>query len=611
MTTMNIACKLTVLPYQSIRKTFIRKLRISAFNYDSAGSTQPKVQEEKFDFEDLKTIERVERRNAKIEPFMKNVFVSKYNRDMLAYPEILNKEENTQLENRLSVLEKVFSDPKSSVDDRKTAMRNANIYAATVGLTNGGLAANHTELLRYLELIGTDLQLGQQISDHWVGLNVLKKGLNPDDYMNIVDDLKSGDDTITLCIKERISERLAQPDFRSTAELDDNGIWRLNGEKVCINPSGYLLPLCIVENNRIMAFLVHPEAEGVIFKDNYVLFNNVPATPLQKATDELLSKVLGANRLHTATLCRISLSQAMKSCLDYVRPRFLNGKPLSELTTIRSVIGDTLIHTYASESVEYFIAGLLDGYLEPDAEVEMAMSRNFMANHAQSLLLKLLAIPGVEKQKECLHLLENMRSLSFRGESVDEVNFFIALQGLHYAGNFMSTEIKKMRNPFLNPSFVFKKVLANKSQESDNPKLDLHLAEHLHPTLKPASDNLEYCVKRMRFVCETMLARHGLDVATAYTELTRLAEAATEILAMTSVLGRASRSYCIGVRNAENEMKIAASFVEASKDRTKRLLNDIVDGEYLNLDHFRVQFGKKLLDSTDHIVERPTARVFW
>ncbi|CAG4981448.1 unnamed protein product [Colias eurytheme] len=608
---MNIACRLSALPYQNIRKTFFRKLRISAFNYDSAGSTQPKVQEEKFDFEDIKTIERTERRNAKIEPFMKNVFVSQYNREMLAYPEILNKEENTELERRLSMLEKAFSNPESTVDDKKNAMKDANMYAATVSLTNGGLAANYTELLRYLELIGNDLQLGQQISDHWVGLNILKLGLNSDDYINIIDDLKTGDDTITLCIKERISERLAQADFRSTAELDDNGVWRLNGEKICTNTTGYLLTLCIVENNRIMAFLVHPGAEGVIFKDNFVTFNNVHATPLQQATDNLLSNVLGANRLHTATLCRISLLQAMKSCLDYVKPRFFNGKPLSELSTIRSVLGDALIHTYASESMEYFTAGILDGYLEPDAELEMAMCRNFIAHHAQGILLNLLAIPGVEKQKECLQLLENMRSLSFRGETVDDVNLFIALQGIHHAGNYMATEIKKIRNPFFNPSFVFKKILANNSQESDNPKLDLHLAEHLHPTLKPGSDNLEYCVKRMRFVCETMLARHGLEVATAYTELSRLAQAATEILAMTAVLGRASRSYCIGVRNAETEMKLAACFVEASKDRTKKLLNDIVDGEYLNLDHFKVQFGKKMVETTDIVVEKPTARVFW
>ncbi|CAH2217532.1 jg25618, partial [Pararge aegeria aegeria] len=94
-------------------------------------------------------------------------------------------------------------------------------------------------------------------------------------------------------------------------------------------------------------------------------------------------------------------------------------------------------------------------------------------------------------------------------------------------------------------------------------------------------------------------------------ELSRLAEAATEILVMTAVLGRASRAYCIGLRNGETEMKLAAVFVESTKDRVKKLLLEVNDGEYLNLDFFRLQFGKKVLEANDFVVEKPTARVFW
>ncbi|XP_045530464.1 complex I assembly factor ACAD9, mitochondrial [Pieris brassicae] len=607
---MNIARKLTTIPY-NVRKTFYRKFKISAINSDTVEATLPKEQEEKFDFEDLKVFERTERRSAKIEPFMKEVFVSKFNRDLLAFPEILTKEEDLALENRIAFLKKSFSNANSTKEERKNTLRRASMYAATVNLTKNGLAANYTELIRYLEIIGADLELGQAISEHWVGVTALSQGLSADDYTDIIDEIVSGDDTISICIKERMSDRLAQPDFRTTAEIDEKGVWRINGEKIQMNKTGYILVLAITEGTTLKAFLVRPGAEGISYKDNFITFSNTPVLELNIANEAILSQTLGTNRLHTATLCRTSLQQATQACIEYIRPRFINGKPLSELSTIRSTIGEAVLYIYAIESAEYFTAGLLDGFMEPDAELEMAMCRNFISHHGQRVLLKLLAIPGVEKQKDCLRLLENMRSLTLRGENVEEVNMFIALHGLHHATKTMADEIKKIRNPFFNPTFVFQKIISNRHQEKDDPKLDLYLSEHLHPSLKPPSESLEYCVKRMRFVTEAIMSRHGLEVAIAYTELNRFAEAATEILVCSAVLARASRSYCIGLRNAENEMKLAACYVEMSKARVKTLLSEIIDGEYLNLDHFRVQFGRKYLDTNENLTEKPTARVFW
>ncbi|CAH2233586.1 jg27142 [Pararge aegeria aegeria] len=150
---MNIARKIFAIPYQNIRKNVYRNFRITASNCNSATTTEPQIQDEKFDFEDLKVLERVERRKAKIPPFMKDVFVSIYNRDLLAYPEILNKEESTALDARVAALEKVFFDPKKSTSDRKNALIKTGMYSAPLSLSNNGLAMNCTESLRYLDVI--------------------------------------------------------------------------------------------------------------------------------------------------------------------------------------------------------------------------------------------------------------------------------------------------------------------------------------------------------------------------------------------------------------------------------------------------------------------------
>ncbi|KAF9797943.1 hypothetical protein SFRURICE_019286 [Spodoptera frugiperda] len=605
---MNLARKVCTVHHSYVTKNLYRKFRFSAINYDNSTATQPQVKEEKFNFEDINILERTERRKAQIQPFMKDIFTSVFNKELLAYPEILNKEETESLDKRIDIISNVFQNPQKTAQDRKNVLKNAKIYAAPISLTKNGLAANITESLRYLEVIAGDFQLGQEISDHWVALRALQEGLSQEQLSMILDDLASGDKPVSLAIKERVAERISQADFRTSAEMDSQGVWYISGEKVCNYSNGYILVLASYESAQLRAFLVHPGAAGVSSNGAFISFMRTPATPLELIKDDKLAKILGLSRLFAAVLCRCRLSAAVQSVVDYTRPRAFSGKPLAELTTIQSCVGNAVLDIYASESAEYFTAGLLDGYADPDAEVEVAMCRNFIAKHGLTSMLQLLNIPALDKEEECKQLLDNMRHVATRGETLDTLN------GIHHAGKVMSEEVKQIRNPLMHPAFIFKKVIANRHQEKDDPKLTLYLAEHLHPSLKQPSEQLEYCVLRMRFACETLMARHGVKIAAAYTELNRLAEAATEILVMSAVLARASRAYCIGLRNSEMEMKLAACFVEKTRDRVKKLIKEIDDGEYLNLDHFTTQFGRKALDSNatnPTLVEKATARVFW
>ena len=46
----------------------------------------------------------------------------------------------------------------------------------------------------------------------------------------------------------------------------------------------------------------------------------------------------------------------------------------------------------------------------------------------------------------------------------------------------------------------------------------------------------------------------GKEVSTKQMDLRRVADVAIDLFAMTAVLSRCSRSYCIGLRNAEHEV---------------------------------------------------------
>lgn len=58
-------------------------------------------------------------------------------------------------------------------------------------------------------------------------------------------------------------------------------------------------------------------------------------------------------------------------------------------------------------------------------------------------------------------------------------------------------------------------------------------------------------------------------------------------------------------------MKLAACFVEKTKPVVQKLILDVNNGQYLNLDFYHEEFGRKILDSSSTLVENPTERTFW
>lgn len=55
----------------------------------------------------------------------------------------------------------------------------------------------------------------------------------------------------------------------------------------------------------------------------------------------------------------------------------------------------------------------------------------------------------------------------------------------------MSNEVRKYRNPFFYPKFIFTKMLQQRRQQMDNPKLSLGVQDYIHPSLSISAQWLE------------------------------------------------------------------------------------------------------------------------
>lgn len=62
--------------------------------------------------------------------------------------------------------------------------------------------------------------------------------------------------------------------------------------------------------------------------------------------------------------------------------------------------------------------------------------------------------------------------------------------------------------------------------------------------------------------------------------LKRLAECVIDIYAMTACIGRASRSYCIGLRNADMELIVTTTFCIKAKERVRDRVAKIWQGRF-------------------------------
>lgn len=65
---------------------------------------------------------------------------------------------------------------------------------------------------------------------------------------------------------------------------------------------------------------------------------------------------------------------------------------------------------------------------------------------------------------------------------------------------------------------------------------------------------MEKRVLQFQMAVETLLARHGKEVGNKQMDLRRVADVAIDLFAMSAVVSRSSRSYCIGLRNAQHEV---------------------------------------------------------
>ncbi|KDR19102.1 hypothetical protein L798_06335, partial [Zootermopsis nevadensis] len=532
-------------------------------------------------------------------PFAKNIFLGKFDSDILTYPEVLDKERLQTLNEMVAPIERFFSDgdfdskkidatghiPQETLDQ----LKSFGLFGQQIPEEYGGLGLNATEYARLGEVTSIDGSIAVTLAAHQaIGLKGILIAGNEEQKRRYLPRLATGEWIAAFCLTEAGSGSDAAS-IQTRAQLsDDKNTWILNGSKIWISNGGIANLFTVFAKTEITghigekqdvvtAFLVERNFGGVtsgkaedklgIRGSNTceVRFRFLTIIPAENILGEVGDGFkVAMNILNIATKCLHYgncdfpyESGVLKKLIGWTAEHAINrqqfGKPLAEFELIQEKFAKITCLTYAMESMAYLTAGMLDTYENPDCAVEAAIVKVFSSEgcwYGVSECLQILGGMGYMKDYPYERILRDSRvTMIFEGTN-EILRIFIALMGIQYAGIELKEVTKKMRNPLMNPNFFFYTIWQKRRQVNDSPTLNLGLDGYLHPSLQGSAKLLEYCVLRLQYGVETVLLHHGKAVIDQQMMLKRLADVAIDIYAMTAVLGRASRSYCIGLQNS-------------------------------------------------------------
>ncbi|GMR50148.1 hypothetical protein PMAYCL1PPCAC_20343 [Pristionchus mayeri] len=281
------------------------------------------------------------------------------------------------------------------------------------------------------------------------------------------------------------------------------------------------------------------------------------------------------------------------------------GLSLSAHSHVHRLVSQLSLQLYALESAVYYLAGLLDEKLPIVVDVESALlhrlTRAFLRSTTTALLeiLGTRAVDSRELFEKRIRDVATLMALFDESDTVEQV-----------AMSTMSTRTARQGKQSRSYSTIRRLLGAEKTMaDLQDPKLQHFIAEHAHPSLQVACQELEKSMVRLDAVLTKLLNTEGKQMQVDYQSLERIVQVLENNLVMVCTIARASRSYSVGLRNADAELAWATWLsVERGRDSWHQLneLGDFFD--LFRLNSSMLKSGRSVLEWGGYKIESPVER---
>lgn len=595
------------------------------------------------------TPQKTENEEKVIEPFVKNLFLGQFDKSMLVYPEISDNEELEELTQMYNQVEKFFLE---EVDSKKIdedacipeetlkMIGEMGLFGQQVPPEYGGLGLNATKFARLAEATALDGSIAVTLAAHQsIGLKGILLYGTEEQKSKYLPKLASGELLAAFCLTEPSSGSDAAS-IQTRATLSEDGKhYHLNGSKIWISNGGLAEVFTVFartdvinskgeKEDKITAFIVERSFGGVtngkpedklgIRGSNTceVYFENTPV-PVENVIGEVgrgfnvAVTILNSGRFSMGSSNSGVLKMLLAKTVEHVTTRSQFGRKLYEFGLIKEKLAKIALDIYVMESMAYMTAGLIDDSPKNDVSLEAAMVKIYSSERAWECVSECLQILGglgyMKDYPYQRYLRDSRIALIFEGTN-EILRLFVGLTGLKHAGMSLKALIKKLRDPFNNPGLLMKTVYSNMRNRLVDPKLTQDLGAAVHPTLKPQAEILEKCTAQFKKIVEIILSRHGNKIVEEQLDVQRIANIAIDLYAMTACIARSSRSYCIGLKNADHEIMLTKAICFEANKRIFENVMDLEKGQVLNNDENIRQICDKIIKANGYAAEHPLTR---
>ncbi|CAD7013371.1 unnamed protein product [Ceratitis capitata] len=586
------------------------------------------------------------------QPLVKNFFVGVVDKEMLGFPEVVQREEMVRIENEKLPLTNFFADNvNNAIIDRTRqiptevvdAVRQLGLYGINVPQDFEGKGLGWTASLMLTEPESNSANVALGLLSHRVIIDLLKEVGSSEQQQRFLPQLVNGSQVGVEAIFEY---DIAENDlFNTTAVYEPEAKeWVLSGSKAYAVTGPFAtsdatpLFLVIAQTRRLSVkgdaarsttiFLVDGNTPGVKLGEQHLTIGcrglqisrvefeqvRLPESCVVGIANEgnsVAEVLLRSGRLRNALLGLGIAKQLVNNMTMYCIENQQCNVPLKDMEILQMHLSKASCATYAIESMIYMTAGILDEFASPDVAIEAAITKYYSLTQLRNIAGKCMDIIGPKSLLSGLEtevLFRDAAQLYTQGESMDTMRLYIALTGLQHAGGLLSDTVRMQRNPLFHPGHILSKFL--QSSNIDNPKTKMRLNENVHPSLEPAAQCVEHSVARLQMCVELLLTRYGSAVVEKHHDMQRLTDIAATIYAMFASLARASRSYCIGLQLADYELVLASAVCTHGRDKVQKLCNELFNGQYVNNDSNLERVAKQVFKSKGYFPVHPTTYNF-
>ncbi|XP_028303438.1 complex I assembly factor ACAD9, mitochondrial [Gouania willdenowi] len=582
--------------------------------------------------------------------YAKELFLGQLNKaEVFPYPEITH-EELDEIKQLVAPVEKYFNEEVDSARiDREAqipaetlnGLKELGLFGIMVPEEYGGLGLSNTMYARLAEITSLDGSIAVTLAAHQaIGLKGILIAGSDAQKQKYLPRLASGEHVAAFCLTEPGSGSDAAS-IKTRATLSEDGThYLINGSKIWISNGAMADIMTVfaktevevdgVKKDKISAFIVERAFGGVVSgkpEDKLgirgsntceVSFENVPV-PVENVIGDVgggfkvAMNILNSGRFSMGSSSAGMIKKLIALTSEYAATRKQFDRSLSDFGMIQEKFALMALNAYVMESMAYLTAGMMDRPGLPDCSLEAAMVKVFSSEggwFCVSEALQVLGGLGYTKDYPYERYLRDCRILPIFEGTNEILRMYIALTGMQFAGKTLTAKLKEMRRGNLGLAIT---KIGQKLRVSLGGSVDLGLTGKdgvVHPSLTDSAKMLEHNVHVFGTTVESLLYRFGKTVVDEQLMLKKVANILINMYAMTSVLSRASRSICIGLRNHDHEVLLTNTFCREAFNMNNYWMVQLQKNCPDNNDANIKKIAKAVLDNRAYVCSHPLERTF-